>query len=277
MAKTTTDFVLRPFEGLPGEADWVAMREIVPSATATARTTAEHGAREVVVVTLLPAGWAALHRQDGTILLAVQGLLGSGDLSRDLAAALLEAIDSEPGTAVEQASVSGDGEGPGPRLQDVLDLTVPFEVTVHTGYDYWVDPSAETTPEVRASLDEAAENTIPTVKLASVPSAYWCRMSREFLRWARAEDEDRIVDAIARLHAARESGLAGGRFIGMFRACGLVVPVWELPSGTEAEELEEPVQELARLLESALQVDAPLDANQRRARAGIVSRQVTLR
>ena len=26
--------VARPFEGLPGEADWVAMREIVPAATA---------------------------------------------------------------------------------------------------------------------------------------------------------------------------------------------------------------------------------------------------
>jgi hypothetical protein len=27
-------FVARPFEGLPGECDWVAMREIVPAATA---------------------------------------------------------------------------------------------------------------------------------------------------------------------------------------------------------------------------------------------------
>ena len=26
--------VSRPFEGLPGECDWVAMRELVPSATA---------------------------------------------------------------------------------------------------------------------------------------------------------------------------------------------------------------------------------------------------
>jgi hypothetical protein len=27
-------FVPRPFEGLPGETDWVAMREILPAATA---------------------------------------------------------------------------------------------------------------------------------------------------------------------------------------------------------------------------------------------------
>lgn len=276
MARTAvSEFVLRPFEGLPGEADWVALREIVPSATATARTVAEHGGRDVVITTVLPGGWSALHREDGALLLAVQGTLGSDDLSRDLAAALLAAIDAEPGTGIlpEDVDVRADG----PRLQDVLDLSVPFDVTVHSGYDYWLDSSAEVTAEVRESLDEAAETTIPTVKVASVPAAYWCQMSREFLRWARTEDEDRIIDAIARLHAKRESGLVGGRFIGMFRACGLVVPVWELPTGTQAADLEEPIQDLAARLDEALTIDAPLDANERRARAGIVSRQVTLR
>jgi hypothetical protein len=29
-----TPYVVRPFEGLPGEPDWVAMRHFVPSATA---------------------------------------------------------------------------------------------------------------------------------------------------------------------------------------------------------------------------------------------------
>ena len=58
------EFVLRPFEGLPGEPDWVAMREVVPAATATARTTAEHGSRDIRVVTVLPQAWPALHRSD---------------------------------------------------------------------------------------------------------------------------------------------------------------------------------------------------------------------
>jgi hypothetical protein len=277
MAKSSaTDFVLRPFEGLPGEPDWVAMREIVPAATATARTTAEHGGRDVVVVTILPGGYAAMHRPDGTVLLAVQGVLSTGDLSRDLAAALLEALDAEPGTAVIAQ------QSDGPRLQDVLDLTVPFDVTVHTDYEFWVDASAERTEEVDASLAEAAEATIPTVRLSSVEHAYWCRMSREFLRWARTEDEDAVVDALARLHARRESALAladggEGRFLGMFRAAGLVVPVWELPAGTEASDVEQPAAELGARLEQALAVTEPLDANERRARAGIVSRQVTLR
>ncbi|MCA5894517.1 DUF5926 family protein [Isoptericola sp. NEAU-Y5] len=274
MAKTSpSDVVLRPFEGLPGEADWVALREIVPSATATARTTADQGARDVVVTTVLPGGWGALHRQDGTVLLALQGASGSDDLSRDLAALLLAAIEAEPGTGVFADEVEV-GEA---RLQDVLDLEVPFEVTVHDGYNYWLDADAETTDEIRESLDEAAESTIPTVKLAAAPSVYWCRMSKEFVRWARTEDEDRVVDGIARLQARREAGLADGKFLGMFRACGLVVPVWELPRGTEASDIEEPVAVLAARLDEAIALDAPLDANERRARAGIVSRQVTLR
>ena len=46
MAKTAPDqFVLRPFEHLPGEPDWVALREIVPTATAQVRTTAAHADR----------------------------------------------------------------------------------------------------------------------------------------------------------------------------------------------------------------------------------------
>lgn len=274
---SATDFVLRPFEGLPSEPDWVAMREIVPSATAPLRTTAEYGARDVLLATILPGGYAAMHRPDGTVLLALQGVLSTGDLSRDLAAALLEAIDAEPGTAVPAPADASEG----PRLQDVLDLTVPFEVTVHDDYDYWVDASAERTADVEASLSEAAEATIPTVKIPGVESAYWCRMSREFVRWARPEPEDQVVDAIARLHAERRSAIAlpdgEGRFLGMFRAAGIVVPVWELPRGTEAADVEAPLAELGERLTEALAVTEPLDANQRRARAGIVSRQVTLR
>jgi hypothetical protein len=130
-------------------------------------------------------------------------------------------------------------------------------------------------------LADAAEATIPTVALASVEHAYWCRMSKEFLRWVREEDEDDVVNAIARLHAKRESALVidgqEGRFLGMFRAAGLVVPVWELPAGTEAADVDKPAAALAKKLSAALAVTENLDANERRAKAGIVSRQVTLR
>ena len=131
MAKTTTSFVLRPFENLPGETDWVAMRELVPAATATVRTTAEHGSKDVVVTTVLPDSWPALHRADGTVLLALQTRSSSGDASRDLAEALLRALDAEPGTAVENLGLPT----PVPRLQDVLDLSVPFEVALLDSFE----------------------------------------------------------------------------------------------------------------------------------------------
>src|SRR3954447_5872597 len=60
--------VARPFEGLPGEADWVALRESVPAAAASVRTTAEHGGRDVTVAMVLPMAWPAMHRADGSVL-----------------------------------------------------------------------------------------------------------------------------------------------------------------------------------------------------------------
>ena len=54
-------FERRPFEGLPSETDWVALREILPAATATVTVRPEHvpdGAPdEVVVATVLPMAW----------------------------------------------------------------------------------------------------------------------------------------------------------------------------------------------------------------------------
>ena len=272
--KPSVDFVLRPFEGLPGEPDWVALREVVPAATATARTTPEHGARDVVVTTMLPMAWPALHRADGAVMVALQTRTGSGDASRDIAAALLEALELEPGSPVTTTALPE----PGPRLQDVLDLSVPFEVTVHDGFDFWLAADTEVTPDVAASLEEANATVLPTVKLSSVESAYWCRMGdKEFLRWAMPHDEQEMIDALARLHAARESAIGDARFVGYFRSSGVVVPVWELAPGTEADQVEAPAAEFLARFEKALAETAPLDANARRARAGLVSRQVTLR
>lgn len=275
MAKNpTSDFVLRPFENLPGEADWVALREVVPAATATARTTKEHGARDVIVTTSLPGGWPALHRGDGAILLAIQGQGGSGDTSRDLAANLLAVMELEPGTSLTTVGLPGEG----PRLQDVLDLTVPFEVTLQDGFEYWLDPSQEITPDLKESLEEAASTIIPTEKLAGVESAYLADFgARRYLRWSMAVDEDRLIDAIARLHAKRQSSLGASRFLGAFRSSGICVPVWDIVSGATIEQLETDAEAFAALLAPALEKSEPLDANERRARAGIIARQVTLR
>jgi hypothetical protein len=272
------EFVLRPFDGLPGETDLVAMREVVPAATGTARTTAAFGGVDVVVATVLPMAWPALHRGDGAIMVGLQQNAGSGDVSRDVAAALLAAIEAPVGTPVRSLGIVE----PGPRLQDVLDLSVPFEVTVHDGFDFWTAAGVELSEDVRASLDRMNETVVPTAKLAAAPSAYWARMGeKEFLRWAVPYEEDAFLDALARLHARRESGLgpqgADGRYVGAFRSCGIIVPVWDLARGTEPEMVTEPLAALAARLDEALAVTEPLDANQRRARAGLVARQLTLR
>ncbi|GEK22347.1 DUF5926 family protein [Cellulomonas xylanilytica] len=274
MAKNSTDFVLRPFEGLPGEPDWVALKELVPAATATARTTKEYGARDVLVTTVLPTSWPALHRADGLVLLALQTTSSSNDVSRDLAHALLEAIEVEPGTAVETIGLPE----PGPRLQDVLDLSVPFEVTVQDSFAYWLAPDTERTPDLQAAIEEADGGIIDTVKLDAADAAYWCRMgAREFLRWAQPHEEQVVLDGLARLHAKRESGFEGAKFVGYFRSAGLVVPVWELAKGSEAEDVEKPLADFLPRFEAALADTTPLDADERRARAGLVARQVTLR
>lgn len=88
------------------------------------------------------------------------------------------------------------------------------------------------------------------------------------------------MDALARLHVRRESGLGDpqfGRFIGAFRSCGLVVPVWDLEPGPSESALERAAAALGERIEAALAVTEPLDANERRARSGLVARQLTLR
>ena len=265
----------RPFEGFASEGDLVAMREIVPCATTTLTLTGEHAGREVTLVTVLPMAWPALVRQDGQILLALQVNVGSGDASRDLADALLGALEAEPGEPVSIGRVTAES----PRLQDLVDPSVPLEIDVREDFSFWVDGAGDVADDVKASLDRASAYAHPTVKLGSVASAYWTRMGdKEFLRWVMPEDEDRVLDGLARLHVAGEDTLGEGtRCIGMFRTQGVVVPVWELPLETGAEAIEDAAAALGMRLRTAMAQSSPLTSEERRARAGLTTRQVTLR
>jgi hypothetical protein len=53
--------------------------------------------------------------------------------------------------------------------------------------------------------------------------------------------------------------------------------VWDLPADTPAEEWIGPAAEFQTRLEQALTATEPLTADERRARAGLLSRQITLR
>lgn len=267
-------FVARPFEGLTAEEDLVALMQLVPAGTLTVRLDAEHGGQEVQLVTLLPDLAQGLKRVDGQVLVALQTTMHSGDASRDVAAALLAVLELEPGQAL---SLNGLPE-PGERLQDILDPQFVPVLSVRETFDFWLDPDTAAKPDAAHELEHAKEELAPTVPVPGVEHAFWVRMNgKEYVRWVRGEDEDDFFNALARVHAARESDLEeGARFLGAFRAAGLAIPVWELVPGTEAEELTGPMQVMGERLAAALAAGGPLDAAARRAKAGIISRQVNL-
>lgn len=262
-------FVARTFEGLPGEADWIALRELVPSGTATVRCAADD--REVRICSLLPGGGAGLVRPDGQIWVGLQVQHNYGDISRDLAHVIELARELEPGTPVTMTD-----PGVGPRLQDVLDLSAPFDVTVHEGFDYWLE-DIDTDEQAEALLAEANESAAPTVRLDSVDGAYWTEMGRErFVRWVMDHDDTDLLNALARLQAAGDDALVdGSELIGHFRAHGLLVPVWQLED--DASGLDAAAVAFGERLDRALADDTPLTQAERSARQNIISRQVAIR
>jgi hypothetical protein len=152
-------------------------------------------------------------------------------------------------------------------------------VTVHEGFDYWVADLEDPDGSMAAALQQANDAAAPTQRLTGVDGAYWTSVgNREYLRWVLPHDEDRVLDAFARLHVTHaESLVEGDRLIGMFRAHGLVAPVWDLPLGTGHEAVEEPVSKMVDALAEAMMSTAPLTSEQRAARAGLASRQLTIR
>jgi hypothetical protein len=267
--------VTRPFAGLAGEPDWVALRELVPAATAPL-TTAD--GRAVTLASVLPGGVPALVRANGEVVLGVQVQGSSDDLSRDLGTALAAALEAPAGAPVDPGPIGGAGST-GPRLQDLLDPAAPLEVTVHQDFGFWLE-GVEAEQSMLAALQQANEAVQPTERLDGLGAAYWVRPSgeRAHLRWVRPEPEEPLLDALARLRAAEQLTLGPGtRYAGAFRAHGLVVPVWDLPADTPAAEWAGAAAEFQDRLEQALASSAPLSVDERRARAGLLSRQITLR
>ena len=126
-----------------------------------------------------------------------------------------------------------------------------------------------------AALEQANAAANPTARLTSVEAAYWTNVGpKEHLRWVMPEPEDQLLDALARLHAAGKDGLVeDSRFVGMFRAHGLLAPVWDLPVGTGPEALEEPAERFAADLAAALADDSDLTTEERSARSGLANRR----
>jgi hypothetical protein len=212
-------FVARPFAGLVGERDLVALREFVPSATAPLTV----GDRTVLLGSLLPGAAPAMVRESGEVWLGMQVRHNFGDPARDLGAVLEKAL------ATDEAGVVGlvDPPGPGPRLQDLV-ADQALDVTVHEGFEWWLGDVAERDQAMVDALERANGAVAPSARLTSVEAAYWVDAgSKEHLRWVLPQDETALLDALARLHAVGADSIAdGSKLVGMFRAHGLLTPVW---------------------------------------------------
>ena len=202
---------------------------------------------------------------------------GFGDPSRDLAAVLLSRRWS-PSPARASIGLT-DAPGDGPRLQDLVDGRAARgdrarRVRLLDRRRRGPDGAAA------ASLESANAAANPSARLASVEAAYWTDVgTREHLRWVMPHDEEPLLDALARLHVAgRTSSPRARGFVGMFRAHGLLVPVWDLPSGTGAGGARG-ARGAARRgdLEAALADTSPLSADERAGPHGLANRQLTIR
>ncbi|MEE2030729.1 DUF5926 family protein [Rhodococcus chondri] len=268
--------VARPFEGLAAECDLVALREFVPSALVDLPLIGE--GRKVTAATILPGGVAALVRNEGDDAVAYVGLqlaAPGSDPAAELGAAIEWARTAEPGTSLQVATTGPDT----PRLKDLLDPEVIPSITVHQDFNWWIPEGVDASDEVAHTVKHANEAVLPSARLDGLPGAWWVDPGEKaHLRWVRPEDEDALMEALSRVHAAGGLHLGeGSRFAGSFRTHGLLVPVFDLDREKHPDEWVAPTVELGARLDEALAVDAPLTAAERRSRDGLRSRQITLR
>lgn len=270
--------VARPFEGLTGECELIALREFVPSGVA-ALTLAAGGDRDVTLATVLPMAAAAMVRADGVAFVGLQVQTRSSDLSVDLARALRWVLAANPGDVLPVVGPQAAGTEKPQRLQDLLAADAPIEPVLHQDFAWWLPADSEPTAEVNLSLERANAAIMPTERIG--PAAYWVDAGdKAHLRWVRPEPEERLLPALARLSARGELGLGdGSRYVGSFRAHGLLVPVWDLDRESHAREWADPSAALGERLDAALaSLDTePLTPDERRARDGLIGRQITIR
>jgi hypothetical protein len=265
----------RPFADFASELDLIALHTFVPAATAPL---ALLGAQSTpaTLATVLPLAAPALRRKSGEVVVAAQTLNSSGDPSRDLAYSLERALKAEPGESLAYAEPPASTT----PLADLIDPKAELQLTLHDTFEYWFESEGQGSADQAISLERANAAIEPTIRLASVDSAYWVRRSvdRCHLRWVMPQDEDPLLDALARLHAADALRLGeGSKFAGSLRACGRLIVVWDLAVDQPGEHWEQPAASLADRLGNALAAAAPLSSAERRSRSGLTNRQLTLR
>lgn len=268
----------RPYQGIVGECDIVAMQQFVPSATAEVKVAGvEH---PVYLSTVLPGAIAALTRaieSGNESLVGLQIQMPGVDPGKDLAASLAWLADAEPGATLSQPAPDAET----PALSELLADTTEFTVQVHENFDWWVAEGTQVHPQIRQAIQNANNAMMPSYRIDTpgADAAWWVDAGeRAHIRWVRPEDEDELFDALARLHNRGELSLGeGSSFAGSFRTSGLLVPVFDLDNTKPADHWAGALAELDTKLAAVLAEGGELSGEERASRNGLRARQVTLR
>ncbi len=272
-ATGSTPYVARPFEGMPSEPDVIALRELVPAATAPLPL--RDSDRTVLLATLLPGAVPAMVRPSGDIWLGLQVRHDFGDPARDLGAVLERALEAEPGETVGLTS----DPGPGTRIQDLVAHRRPRRDGARRLRVLGRGPGGAD-PRGRGGA-RAGERRRQPDREARL-------RARRLLDQRHDEGAPALGAAGARARAARRAGAAARHSVrtcwsrapgwsGTSARTVWSVPVWDLPVGTGPEAVEDPAAEFGEALDAALADPRPLTPEERSARAGITGRQVTIR
>lgn len=264
----------RPFGGLAAEAELIALQEFVPSASAKFQVKGE----DVTVATVLPGAAAAMVRESGERLVALQVGAHSQNPGRDLAYALSWVLEAKPGETLQSTAADGSQ----PELQALIDATFTPEITVYNDFNWWFAEGEDVPAQLRQAMNQANGAVWPSAEVsAGVPGAVWWVNpggGKAHIRWIRTEDnESQVLNALARIAAKGELVLGEGtKFAGAFRTHGVVVPVWDLDPEVAPESYAEALKALDAKLEAELGNDAQLTAAERKQLDNIKSRQVTI-
>lgn len=271
-------FVARPFEGVNGEAELIAMMELLASATCEVRFAAHPQIPKRLqgtLVTLLPGGACALRTDENEILIALQTQVHSSDRSADVARSIITAATAPIGEFVA-ATVSHHREV---RMQDLLDPSFALQPVVQPDFQWWhdlgvADPKLADDKEAVADMNESI---IPATRIGD--AAFFLEMNgRTQVRMVLPEAELIGTDAFARMLAAGEESLGTQtRWLGNFRTCGVLAPVWDVPSTWQAADAKAALATFLKGYQAAVAKTQSLSSAERQARATVVGKFVTLR
>lgn len=273
-------FIARPFAGIAGEAEVVAMLDLLASATADVALRAGNGivdGMRLTLATLLPGGSSAYRAAPDHVIVGLQAQVHSADRSADVAHAVTTAASAGVGDFIAAvAAPSGS-----PRLQDIVAGDHVVAARIHDDFVWWVDHGIIDKAEQEDSEFLADMNTsfTPASRLScGLPAYFLPTPERPQVRMVLADDESPATDAFARLVAAGGDSLGdGSKWLGNFRTCGLLAPVWDVPMTWTAAEADAAVASFLLRYSAAVAAAAPLSSEERRSRAAVTGKFVTLR